>query len=104
MSSDNEHKVGRTLDKLAMGIIIGGAIGSVLGLLFAPKKGKDTRKMLKEKGEELLEKGKEVKDAFVEDHGDQLRQAANTVKEKSKGFVETMKEKLAADKKIPSEK
>ena len=32
------------LDKVLMGAVIGGAIGSVLGASIAPKKGEDTRK------------------------------------------------------------
>ncbi len=32
-----------TLDKVFMGAVIGGAIGSVLGASIAPKKGKETR-------------------------------------------------------------
>jgi len=43
-----------------MGAIVGGAVGSVLGLVFAPKKGEDTRKFLKEKGKELIGKGLET--------------------------------------------
>ncbi|MBD3270343.1 YtxH domain-containing protein [Candidatus Peregrinibacteria bacterium] len=33
-----------TVDKLVTGMIVGAAVGSVLGVGFAPKKGKDTRK------------------------------------------------------------
>lgn len=56
-----ENKKGKirwTLDKLVMGVIIGGAIGSVLGMAFAPRKGKETRRFLKEKGKELAESAK----------------------------------------------
>ncbi len=35
------------------------AIGVVLGVLFAPKSGKETRKALADKGENLMEMGKE---------------------------------------------
>jgi len=35
------------------------AIGAVLGILFAPKSGKDTREDLVERGERLMELGKE---------------------------------------------
>ena len=63
--SDDEKKKGSAIDKVVMGMIIGGAIGSVLGLSFAPKKGEETRKIIKEKGKEILqkgiEKGKEIK-------------------------------------------
>jgi gas vesicle protein len=38
-----EKKQGH-LDKILMGVIVGGAIGSVLGVGLAPKKGSETRK------------------------------------------------------------
>ncbi len=34
------------LDKVLMGLVVGGAIGSVLGVGLAPKKGSETRKEL----------------------------------------------------------
>lgn len=48
-----------TLDKIIMGAIIGTAIGSVIGLSVAPKKGEETRKILKENyAKEIKEIGK----------------------------------------------
>ena len=41
-------------------ILLGGAIGAGLGILFAPKSGKETRKDLKLKLEEMLNKVKEI--------------------------------------------
>ena len=40
--------------------ILGAGIGAGLGILFAPKKGSDTRKELKKKMDELLEKARNV--------------------------------------------
>lgn len=40
--------------------ILGGAIGAALGLLFAPKSGNETRKELKSKIDELIEKLKKI--------------------------------------------
>ena len=36
-----------TIDKIVMGAIIGTAIGSVIGLAVAPKKGSETQKIIK---------------------------------------------------------
>jgi len=44
--------------KLVTGIAIGGAIGSILGLIFAPRKGKETRSIIKEKSQNIYQKGK----------------------------------------------
>ncbi len=44
---EEEEKKKSTLDKIVMGAIIGTAIGSVIGLTMAPKKGKETRGFLK---------------------------------------------------------
>lgn len=44
-----EEKKKGTMDKLVMGAIIGTAIGSVIGMTVAPKKGEDTRQYLKDK-------------------------------------------------------
>lgn len=48
MSEENKEKEegGKILDKVVMGAIIGGAIGSILGASIAPKKGSETRKDL----------------------------------------------------------
>lgn len=49
------------IDKLIMGAIVGGAVGSVIGMSIAPKKGSDTREILAQKGKDLLKKGQEMK-------------------------------------------
>lgn len=53
--SDKKDKKGK-LDKVIMGAIIGGAIGSVLGASIAPKEGKETRKELVETAKKVTEK------------------------------------------------
>lgn len=45
---NQEKKEKKIIDKMIMGAIIGGAIGSVVGASLAPKKGKETRKEIKE--------------------------------------------------------
>lgn len=51
----------KTKKKKGLGkFILGAGIGAALGLLFAPKSGKETRAELKEKLDELLKKAKEI--------------------------------------------
>ncbi len=61
-----------SLDFLA-GFIIGGAIGAVLGILFAPQSGEQTRAQIAERGIELR---------------DELQRQAGKVQESVPGFVE----------------
>ncbi|MGA3281965.1 MAG: YtxH domain-containing protein [Smithella sp.] len=44
------------------GLLIGGALGALAGILFAPKSGKRLRSDIKEKGRELLYDGQEIYD------------------------------------------
>lgn len=54
-------------------------IGAILGVLFAPKSGKETRNYLMGKGEKLMEMGKEN---------------VSDVVEKTKGLVESGKQTI----------
>ena len=42
------------------GFVIGGVLGVLAGIFFAPKSGKEQRSDLKEKGNEVLKDGKEI--------------------------------------------
>jgi len=61
--------------------LLGAAIGAGLGILFAPKAGSETRRELKEKLNELMEKAKEVD--------------LNEVRENINTKIEELKEELA---------
>ena len=55
--------------KKGLGTLLAGvAIGAGLGVLFAPKKGSETRKELKEKFEDLIVKAKEIDKAEVKEN------------------------------------
>lgn len=44
-------------DKFIAGTIVGGAVGSILAIMFAPKSGKETREDIKASSQKLLEQG-----------------------------------------------
>jgi len=54
--AENEKDCGNFLK----GFVIGGVLGALAGIFFAPKPGKDLRSDLKEKGSEVLKDGKGI--------------------------------------------
>lgn len=58
----------------AIGFIIGAVVGVAIGFLYAPKAGKETRALLKEKAGEIKEKAGEV--------AEKAKEAAATAKKR----------------------
>jgi|GEM_PF-1863559 len=54
----NKTKVSKGVFKVLTGVIVGGAIGSILGLTLAPREGRETRKAIREKSLDMFLKGK----------------------------------------------
>ena len=77
--------------KLIGALLLGAAVGGVLGILFAPEKGSETRKKLSEKGVDLTDGMKEKFNILLED----LKMEAEAVKEKAIEFIENGKAKIA---------
>ena len=65
-------------------LLVGAAIGGVLGVLFAPEKGSETRKSISSKGEEL---SGSIKDKF-NDLISEIRKDATQVKERVSEYME----------------
>ena len=51
--------------KVALGVLAGLAIGSILGILFAPDKGKRTRGKIMDSGEDLMDSMKDKFDKLL---------------------------------------
>ncbi len=57
---EEKKKKRNILDKVLMGAIIGGAIGSVMGASIAPKKGEETRKELAQAAKKAKTSGSKI--------------------------------------------
>ena len=82
--------------KLVSALLIGAAAGAVLGLLFAPDKGSETRKKIRKEGEDLLDelsdKIEEGKDALMG-----LKEKAMSKAQEWKGKAEDLKDEAEAE-------
>lgn len=83
--------------------LLGGAIGAVLGLLYAPRPGKETRDMLADKSQDYMQQGRDLYDsgmekatAAYESGRDKVTTAYETGKDKATTAYETGKEKATA--------
>lgn len=75
---------------LLKGLFIGGFIGVVLGILYAPKSGKETREDIARTTEDLLSKGKEEYEKAVE----RSKSAYEAAIKRLKGLELSAKEKV----------
>jgi len=92
---------------LFMGLLIGGALGALAGIFFAPKSGKELRSDIKEKGSEVLKDTKEIyADAGTKAKEiiGEVKHQAKDLKKEAEGTVETItgkvQEKISHVKKV----
>jgi len=81
--------------KVLLGLLAGVAAGALLGILFAPDKGKTTRKKMSKNGEDYLETAKEKFNEFLDDISEKIGE----VKEEVTDFAEKGKAKTEKAKK-----
>ncbi len=62
--------------KIILGVLAGAAAGAIIGILFAPDKGKDTRKKIIHKGEEYVDNLKEKVNSLLRD-GKKMHETVN---------------------------
>lgn len=70
----------RTVNK----VLIGAAIGAIVGVLFAPNKGSITRRKLRRKGDQIKDKINDLKDA-INEKIDTLKEDAEDMAMQSNG-------------------
>ena len=63
--------------KVVLGVMAGVAAGAAIGILFAPKKGSKTRKLIARKGEDFADAIKEKVDAVLVDINKQCDKFCN---------------------------
>jgi len=94
----NENHSGENFFK---GLLFGVLGGALLGVLFAPAPGEETRKKLKEKGTELKDKAlkaadnlEEVVGPWIEDTKEDIKDVVEKLEDASEPAREAVKEKL----------
>ena len=78
------------VDDFIKGLLVGGLIGAAIGILYAPKSGKETREDLSRKAEELIEKAKEEYELALE----KSKKAYETAVQRLKLMESAAKEKV----------
>lgn len=80
--------------KLLVGVLAGVAVGALMGILFAPDKGTETRKKIVKKGEDYVEDLKEKFNGLIDD----LTQKMDATRAKADEMVEEAKSKVESAK------
>ena len=81
---EKSYNTGKVVGVLLIGAVIGGTVGAVLGILFAPERGRVMRKKLLANGGDFADSPKGKFNEFVEE----VKGEAGTVKERVNQFVE----------------
>lgn len=68
--------------KFLLGALIGAAAGVVVGVMFAPRSGKETRKIIGEKAKEYSEKGKDLVQKGTEAAKGRIKQTADKISDR----------------------
>jgi len=100
-----EQKTGQY--HLFIGLLIGGALGALAGLFFAPKSGKELRSDIKKKGNRVLKDAKEIyADAgaktkeIIKEARHQAKELKKEVEDTGEKIADEVQEKIGQVKKL----
>ena len=85
--------------KLVVGVLAGAAVGAILGVLFAPDKGSETRKKIAKKSSDTIEGLKEQLDDLLCSFNEKIEAAkeeASNMYDQGKNKVEDLKKDAKA--------
>lgn len=83
--------------KLVAGVLAGTLAGLTIGYLTAPKKGKDTRKMIVDSGKDLAKKVKVKSEKQLEEAKRSYNDSIDRLAESSKHGIDTVKKAISAN-------
>ncbi len=89
---------GSSFTDILVTMVVGLSVGFVIGILFAPKSGKETRREIKEKSDEFIEKGRESFDTVVgktKEYVEKGKSKLAELKDRSDEFIEKGREKIS---------
>ena len=91
-------EINMSVGKFLAGFAIGAAIGTVTGILLAPKSGEETRAMLADSAKQAMKKAdatvKEIQ-SKADDVVTDLQKKGDEIKEKLQGLINQQKEETA---------
>lgn len=100
----HEEETSRNIGLLVAGFALGAITGAIIGLLFAPKAGRELRKDIKEKSSEYFGLAKEKVKEGLEVSKEKVGEAFEKVKSAVQTAVESTKKKLAKEGEEEEEK
>lgn len=81
-------------ERFFLGALVGAVAGAVAGILFAPKSGKETRKMIGNKAKECTEDSEEMLEKGAEIVKNKIKETTEMAKDKVKETADSVSKKM----------